>query len=179
MSTAPLQPAALLRPQAEIEYAEELAVLRQLDDHPKPPNWRLSPWAVVQYLTGGRLRNGFEVEPKYYGSQRLIEVAVATLATDRALLLIGVPGTAKSWVSEHLAAAISGDSTRLIQGTAGTSEDAIRYGWNYARLLAEGPTPDALVPSPMMKAMQEGTLVRLEELTRVPSDVQEIGRAHV
>ena len=84
-----------------------------------------------------------------------IEIAVATLATDRALLLLGVPGTAKTWVSEHLAAAISGDSTLLVQGTAGTSEEAIRYGWNYARLLAEGPSPNALVPSPVMRAMQE------------------------
>src|SRR5690606_27446270 len=96
-----------------------------------------------------------------------------TLATDRALLLLGVPGTAKSWVSEHLAAAISGDSTLLVQGTAGTPEEAIRYGWNYARLLAEGPTPAALVPSPIMRAMQQGSIARLEELTRVPADVQD------
>ena len=51
-----------------------------------------------------------------------------------------MPGTAKTWVSEHLAAAISGDSTLVVQGTAGTPEEAIRYGWNYARLLAEGPS---------------------------------------
>ena len=102
-----------------------------------------------------------------------MEVAVATLATDRALLLIGVPGTAKSWVSEHLAAAISGDSTLLVQGTAGTDEGAIRYGWNYARLLAEGPSEKALVESPVMFAMREGKLARIEELTRVQSDVQD------
>ena len=88
-----------------------------------------------------------EVSAKYIGNQRLMEIAIATLTTDRALLLYGVPGTAKSWVSEHLAAAIAGDSTLLIQGTAGTSEDAIRYGWNYAKLLAEGPSLDAIVPS--------------------------------
>src|ERR687893_1819678 len=90
-----------------------------------------------------------EITPKYVGQRRLIELAVATLATDRALLLLGVPGTAKTWVSEHLAAAVSGDSTLLVQGTAGTGEEALRYGWNYARLIAEGPTPDALVPSPV------------------------------
>src|SRR5213078_3731841 len=99
--------------------------------------------------------------------------AVATIATDRALLLLGVPGTAKTWVSEHMAAAISGDSTLLVQGTSGTAEEAIRYGWNYARLLAEGPSRAALVSSPVMRAMEEGTLVRIEELTRVPSDVQD------
>jgi MoxR-like ATPase len=102
-----------------------------------------------------------------------MEIAVATLATDRALLLLGVPGTAKTWVSEHLAAAISGDSTLLIQGTAGTAEEAIRYGWNYALLLAKGPTADALVHSPMMRAMQAGKLARIEELTRMPADVQD------
>jgi MoxR-like ATPase len=98
---------------------------------------------------------------------------VATLATDRALLLLGVPGTAKTWVSEHLAAAISGDSTLLVQGTAGTPEEAIRYGWNYARLLAEGPTRGALVPSPVFRAMADGRIARVEELTRMPADVQD------
>lgn len=102
-----------------------------------------------------------------------MEIAVATLATDRALLLYGVPGTAKSWVSEHLAAAISGDSTLLIQGTAGTSEEQIRYGWNYAQLLAHGPSIDALVASPLMNAMKLGKIVRIEELTRIPADVQD------
>ena len=125
------------------------------------------------YLLGGTLDSGFAVTPKYIGNRRLMEVAVATLATDRALLLLGVPGTAKTWVSEHLAAAISGDSTALVQGTAGTGEDAIRYGWNYARLLAEGPSLAALVPSPVMRAMQDGSIARVEELTRIPSDVQD------
>jgi MoxR-like ATPase len=103
----------------------------------------------------------------------VIEIAIATLATDRALLLIGLPGTAKSWVSEHLSAAISGDSTMLIQGTAGTSEESIRYGWNYARLLADGPSAAALVASPMMRAMQDGKIARVEELTRIPAEVQD------
>ena len=102
-----------------------------------------------------------------------MEVAVATLATDRALLLLGVPGTAKTWVSEHLAAAISGDSTLLVQGTAGTPEEAIRYGWNYARLLAEGPSAAALVPGPVLTAMRTGAIARVEELTRIPADVQD------
>ena len=122
---------------------------------------------------GGKLANGFVITPKYIGNARLIEIAVATLATDRALLLYGVPGTAKSWVSEHLAVAITGNSTLLIQGTAGTDENAIRYGWNYARLLVEGPSENALVVSPMMLAMQMGKLARIEELTRIPSEVQD------
>jgi MoxR-like ATPase len=122
---------------------------------------------------GEILADGTVISAKYVGSRRLIEVAVATLATDRALLLLGVPGTAKSWVSEHLAAAISDDSTLMIQGTSGTAEEAIRYGWNYARLIAEGPTPGAVVPSPVMVAMQRGTLARIEELTRIPAEVQD------
>jgi MoxR-like ATPase len=158
-----------LRPHAEDQYAEELAQLAAADDRPRPPGWRLSPQAVVTYLLG----DGAKITPKYVGPRRLMEVAVSTLATDRALLLLGVPGTAKTWVSEHLAAAVSGDSTLLVQGTAGTPEEAIRYGWNYARLLAEGPSDAALVPSPIMRAMTTGTIARLEELTRVPSDVQD------
>jgi MoxR-like ATPase len=160
---------SVLRPHAEQLYAEELAALIAADDLPRPPGWRMSPQAVVTYLLG----DGERISPKYIGPRRLMEVAVATLATDRALLLLGVPGTAKTWVSEHLAAAISGDSTLLIQGTAGTPEEAIRYGWNYARLLAEGPSAQAVVPSPMMRAMQTGAIARVEELTRVPSDVQD------
>lgn len=162
----------VLRQHAETQYAEELEALAKIDDKPKPPNWRLSPWAVTQYLMGGKAGK-LEITPKYIGNRRLMEVAVATLATDRALLLYGVPGTAKSWVSEHLSAAVAGDSTMLIQGTAGTSEEAVRYGWNYARLLAEGPSRGALVESPMMRAMQDGKIARLEELTRIPSDVQD------
>lgn len=162
-----------LRLQAEQQYAEELTELAKADDRQRPPNWKLSPWAVKTYLLGGTLPNGFVITPKYIGQARLIEIAIATLATDRALLLLGVPGTAKSWVSEHLAAAISGTSTLLIQGTAGTDEAAIRYGWNYARLLAEGPTRQALVASPMMVAMETGRIARVEELTRIPSEVQD------
>ncbi|MEV0569741.1 ATP-binding protein [Dactylosporangium sp. CA-152071] len=164
---------AVQRRHAEDEFAAELAALAAGDDRPRPPGWRLSPAAVVTYLLGGAAADGTVIIPKYVGSRRLMEVAVATLATDRALLLLGVPGTAKTWVSEHLAAAISGDSTLLVQGTAGTPEEAIRYGWNYARLLAEGPSRAALVPSPVLRAMADGKIARIEELTRVPSDVQD------
>jgi MoxR-like ATPase len=163
----------VLRQHAEVLFAEELHELARSDDKPKPEGWHLSPWATRTYLLGGKLASGFQVTPKYIGNPRLIEIAVATLATDRALLLFGVPGTAKSWVSEHLSAALSGDSTLLIQGTAGTDESALRYGWNYARLLAEGPSEAALVVSPMMRAMKDGKMARVEELTRIPNDVQD------
>lgn len=163
----------ILRYHAEQLYAQELEELKKEDAGKRPYNWLLSPQSVVTYLAGGKLKNGFEVTPKYIGSKRLMEIAVATLATDRALLLYGLPGTAKSWVSEHLAAAISGDSTLIIQGTAGTSEESVRYGWNYARLLAEGPSPNALVETPVMRAMKDGKIARIEELTRIGADVQD------
>lgn len=163
----------VVRRHAEDQFATELNELRRQDAYQRPANWQLSPRAVATYLLGGKLANGFVVTPKYIGERRLIEIAVATLTTDRALLLYGLPGTAKSWVAEHLAAAIAGNSTLLVQGTAGTSEEVMRYGWNYARLLAEGPSERALVPSPLMRAMQNGQLARIEELTRIPADVQD------
>ena len=163
----------ILRQHAESQYAKELKALKKADDRQIPKNWAMSPWAVVTYIMGGTLENGTVIEPKYFGNKRLIEVAVATLVTDRALMLMGIPGTGKTWVSEHLAAAISGDSTLLVQGTAGMSEEALRYGWNYAKLIAEGPTESAIVASPMMTAMQKGKIARVEELTRIPSDVQD------
>ncbi|MBL7726809.1 MAG: AAA family ATPase [Dinghuibacter sp.] len=164
---------AILRQHAEQLYAQELEELKKHDEHQRPPNWHLSPQSVVTYLVGGTLKNGFEIQPKYIGNRRLMEIAVATLTTDRALLLYGLPGTAKSWVSEHLAAAISGNSALIVQGTAGTGEEAIRYGWNYARLLAEGPSEKAIVETPVMRAMKQGCIVRIEELTRIGADVQD------
>lgn len=163
----------IIRPHIEETYSQELLALSNTDNKPRPSNWKLSPWAVVTYIMGGKLENGVDIEPKYYGNRRLMEIAVATLATEQALLLVGVPGTAKTWVSEHLCAAISGDSTFLVQGTAGMSEDSLRYTWNYARLLTEGPSENAVVPSPVMAAMQAGKIARIEELTRIPSDVQD------
>jgi len=163
----------ILRSHAEQMFAQELEELKKADTGKRPPNWQLTPQSVVDYLMGKTLQNGFQVSAKYIGNRRLIEIAVATLTTDRALLLYGLPGTAKSWVSEHLAAAISGTSTLIIQGTAGTSEEAIRYGWNYAKLLSEGPSENALVETPIIRGMKNGKIVRIEELTRIGADVQD------
>jgi hypothetical protein len=156
-----------LRAHAEQQFADELAALAKHDDKPRPPNWKMSPWAVATYLLGGDA-GGLTISPKYIGQRRVIEIAIATLATDRALLLLGVPGTAKSWVSEHLAAAISGDSTLIVQGTAGTAEEAVRYGWNYAHLLAKGPSLEALVPSPIMRGMREAASRESRNLRAFP-----------
>lgn len=161
-----------MRQPAEKAWAREITALQGVEG-PRPEGWAMTPKAVVTYLMGGKAPDGTEISAKYIGSRRLMETAVATLATDRALLLLGVPGTAKSWVSEHLSAAIAGDSTMVIQCTAGTDENQIRYGWNYAQLLAHGPSKDALVPTPLYRAMETGKLCRLEELTRMGSDVQD------
>jgi len=162
---------ALRRP-AEVEYAHELAAIDAIDKDPRPEGWRLSPKAVRLYVLGGKAGTT-AIRPKYLGNTRLVEIAIATLATDRALLLTGEPGTAKSWLSEHLAAAVSHDSLLVVQGTAGTTEEQVRYSWNYAMLLAEGPSPRALVPSPIYRAMTEGKIIRFEEISRVPSEIQD------
>ncbi len=164
--------APVLRQPAEVEFRDELETLKAHDKHARPEGWQLSPRAVLTYVLGGEA-GGKPIRPKYLGNQRVVEIAIATLATDRALLLVGEPGTAKSYLSEHLAAAISGTSLLMIQGTAGTTEEQIRYGWNYALLLAEGPSQKALVPSPIHTAMTEGKLVRFEEVSRCPSEVQD------
>ncbi len=157
---------------AEDKYAEEIAELIKQDSSPRPDGWKMSPKAVLTYICGGKAGRK-EISSKYIGRKRLVEICIATLITDRALLLIGEPGTAKSWLSEHLAAAISGDSKKIIQGSAGTTEEQIRYSWNYALLLAGGPSPQALVKSPVFRAMEEGAIVRFEEVTRCLPEVQD------
>jgi MoxR-like ATPase len=160
----------VLRPPAETLYAEELAALAKSDRDPRPPGWKLSPRAVRSFICGAKKP---AVERKFFGDDVLVERAIVGLAGNRGLLLVGEPGTAKSMLSELLAAAISGCSTNTIQGTAGTTEDQIKYSWNYALLLAEGPTPKALVPGALYVGMTEGVLVRFEEITRCPPEIQD------
>ncbi len=172
-----------VRPPAEVLYAQELEALAANDPHPKPPGWTLSPRAVRTFILGsegqpltykqGRKKVEVEIKQKYYGDDILVDRCVVTLAGTRGLLLVGEPGTAKSMLSELLAAAISGDSTNTIQGTAGTTEDQIKYSWNYALLIAEGPSSRALVPSPLYRGLKEGKLVRFEEITRCPAEIQD------
>ena len=157
---------------AEQLFQNELDALIAAEKHPVPTGWRMSPRSVLTYICGGRVGDTV-ITPKYIGHQRLVEIAISTLVTDRALLLIGEPGTAKSWLSEHLTAAINGDSTRVIQGTAGTTEEQIRYSWNYAMLIAQGPSPAAMLKSPVYRAMEEGAIARVEEISRCASEVQD------
>ncbi len=170
--TATSNPDATLRLTAEELNQEEIEALIAAEEHDVPTGWKMSARSVLTYICGGKAGKK-EIAPKYIGNQRIVEIAIATLVTDRALLLIGEPGTAKSWLSEHLAAAIAGDSTKVVQGTAGTTEEQIRYTWNYAMLIASGPSDDALIKSPIFRAMESGSLARFEEITRCASEVQD------
>ncbi|MDR2485280.1 MAG: AAA family ATPase [Treponema sp.] len=161
-----------MRLPAEQLYAHEIEALKREDPGPVPPGWQMSPKGALKFIVGGKA-GGLDITPKYIGHNRLVEVAIATLLTDRALLLIGEPGTAKSWLSENLSAAIYNDSAKVVQGTAGTSEEQIRYSWNYALLLAEGPSDKALIKSPIMTAMEAGGIARIEEISRCQSEVQD------
>ncbi|PZT77750.1 MULTISPECIES: ATP-binding protein [unclassified Streptomyces] len=158
------------RPPAEVRYAAELAALREADRDPRPPGWELSLRAARRFVVGDPEAG---IGRKFVGNPSLVDRALVTLATSRGLMLVGEPGTAKSLLSELIAAAVSGDSTLTVQGGAATTEDQIKYGWNYALLVAEGPSPRSLVPAPMLRGMAEGRLVRFEEITRCPLEVQD------
>lgn len=169
---------AQIKPPVEVRYEKELAVLAALDTGKRPLNWKLSPKAVRTFILGSREPlnwNGEEitVRKKYLGNDALVERCIITLAGNRGLMLVGEPGTAKTMLSELLSAAVSGNSTNTIQGTAGTTEDMIKYSWNYALLLAKGPVREALVPSPLYVGMEQGILTRFEEITRTPAEIQD------
>lgn len=169
---------SMIRPPVEVAYREELEALKANDIAKKPLNWQMSPQAVRTFILGSSkpvLHNGKEylIEKKYFGNDMLVERCIVTLAGNRGLMLVGEPGTAKSMLSELLSAAISGVSTNTIQGTAGTTEDMIKYSWNYALLLEKGPVKEALVPAPLYVGMEKGILTRFEEITRTPAEIQD------
>lgn len=158
------------RPPAEVRYAVELAALRAEDTAPRPPGWALSLRAARRFIAGDEPAG---IARKFVGDPALIDRALVTLATQRGLMLVGEPGTAKSLLSELIAAAVCGSSTLTIQGGAATTEDQIKYSWNYALLVAEGPSERSLVPAPMLTGMAQGRIVRFEEITRCPLEVQD------
>lgn len=168
----------MIKPPVEVAYKEELEALRATDTAKRPLNWRMSPQAVRTFILGSKtpvIYQGRElhIAKKYFGNDALVERCIVTLAGNRGLMLVGEPGTAKTMLSELLSAAISGVSTNTIQGTAGTTEDMIKYSWNYALLLDKGPVREALVPSPLYVGMEQGIITRFEEITRTPAEIQD------
>lgn len=159
-----------VRQPAEARFRAELDALAAADDRARPEGWTLSPRAVRSFILGD---DELGVTRKFFGDDPLIDRCLVTLMSNRALLLVGEPGTAKSMLSELLAAAISATSALTVQGTAGTTEDQLLYGWNYALLIAEGPSERALVPGPVLTAMRAGSVVRIEEITRMQPEVQD------
>ncbi|MFJ2669482.1 AAA family ATPase [Streptomyces sp. NPDC087525] len=168
--TAHTEPENLQRPPAEVRYADDLAALRAADDAPRPPGWALSLRAARRFICGDAEAG---VSRKFVGDIALVERALVALATNRGLMLVGEPGTAKSLLSELIAAAVSGDSTLVVQGGAATTEEHIKYSWNYALLVSDGPSDRSLVPAPVLRGMRDGALVRFEEITRCPLEVQD------
>lgn len=161
------------KPLMEELYKEELDALKKEDKNNKPKNWLLSPQSVKDFILGTKLKDGTVIKRKFYGDDALVERAIITLAGNRGLMLVGEPGTAKTMLSELLSAAISGNSTVTIQGTAGTNEDNIKYSWNYAMLFAKGPVEEALIPSPVYIGMNNGIITRFEKITRCPLEIQD------
>ena len=168
-----------IKPPVEVRYAEQLAFLKKADSqNKKPENWKLSPKSVRVFILGGKAVNpetgeSMQINRKFYGNDALVERCIITLAGNRGLMLVGEPGTAKTMLSELFSAAIYGKSTNTVQGTAGTTEDMIKYSWNYALLLSKGYCREALVPSPLLVGMEEGIFARFEEITRTPAEIQD------
>lgn len=161
-----------IKPLAEQAYEEELAALTAADTGARPLNWRMSPRAVRTFLLGG-MAGKKEITQKFYGDDALIERAIITLASGRPLMLVGEPGTAKTMLSELLAAAVCGVSDNTVQGSVGTDEENIKYSWNYALLLSSGPSAEALVKAPLYRGMEQGIIVRFEEITRCPPEISD------
>ena len=155
---------------AEIYYAEELAALRASDPHPRPPGWQLSPRGVETFVLGDPEQG---ISTKFVAPADIVTRVVISLATQRGAMLVGAPGTAKSWLSELICAAISDNSTLVIQGGAVETVQQLLYTWNTAILDRAGPCMEALIPGPLYRGMQGGTLVRYEEIARSSLSLQD------
>ncbi|MBD2858240.1 AAA family ATPase [Spongiibacter sp. KMU-158] len=158
------------RPSAEVLFQEELAKLKAQDKTAAPPGWQLSPLMVEKFVLGCPELN---IERKLVAPQELVTRIIIAMATNQGVMLIGEPGTAKSWLSELLSTAISGDSSLTVQGGAISHYQQLLYDWNPVLSQTLGPCRESLIPGPVFRAMESGQLLRFEELSRCPQIVQD------
>src|SRR5258706_16261605 len=87
----------VLREPAEIRYRDQLEALAQNDKDAVPGPWKLSPRSVLSYVVGAKKPlaatiDGKKVEVlitrKFFGDDAIVERAIVTLASERALLLV-------------------------------------------------------------------------------------------
>ncbi|GAA3559277.1 ATP-binding protein [Marinobacter xestospongiae] len=161
---------SIQRPPAEQTYRHELERLKAQDTGQCPPGWLLSPAMVERFILGDE---GLRVSRKFVSDPGRVRRILVSLCTHRGCLLVGEPGTAKSWLSELITAAVSGQSTLTLQGGAVNRVDQLLYRWNDTILAERGPCREALVPSPLLRGMERGQLVRFEELARCPQPLQD------
>jgi len=158
------------KPAAEDLYKDELERLSVWDNNQKPPGWLLSPIAVEKFVVGDSKLN---ITCKFVAPREQVTRVITGLVTNRGTMLTGKPGTAKSLLSEILAAAISGQSLLTIYGGTITAIEQLLYSWNPLILKKQGPCMEALVPSPIFNGMQRGQIVRFEEISRCPQFIQD------
>lgn len=103
------------------------------------------------------------------GRRRELELLQAALATGAHVLLEGPPGTGKSTLLRHVAAARH-SSFVLVEGNAELTPTRLVGSFDPALVLTRGYAPEIFVDGPLVHALREGGLLYLEELNRVPEE---------